>query len=417
MASDPIYARCCIAGGGPAGMMLGVLLARAGIDVVVLEKHGDFLRDFRGDTVHPSTLEVMHELGVLDEFLARPHSELRQARGVIGDARVTIADFTHLPVHAPFIAMVPQWDFLDFLAEFGRRYATFRLLMHAEVFELIERDARICGVRVATPEGAVDIHADLVVGADGRTSTVRSLARLPVQEIGTPIDVLWLRLPKSAGDDRMAALGNVQSGRVFVMLDRGDYWQCAYVIRKSGYEELRQRGLDAFRQSIVEVVPFLGDRVSAIGSWSDVKLLTVRIDRLRQWHRPGLLCIGDAAHAMSPIGGVGINLAIQDAVAAANLLYAPLQRGVPSAAELQAVQRRRELPARITQRMQVIVQNNVLVPTLQSKGPVKVPGVVRLLNRYPLLRRIPARLVGMGFRPEHVRTPEYKPRRDGEHEV
>jgi len=387
-------------------MMLGVLLARAGIEVVVLEKHGDFLRDFRGDTVHPSTLEVMHQLGVLDEFLTRPHSELREARGVIGDERVTIADFTHLPVHAPFIAMVPQWDFLDFLAQFGRRYATFRLLMQAEVFELIERDARICGVRVATPEGAVDIHADLVVGADGRTSIVRSLARLPVQEIGAPIDVLWLRLPKAAGDERMAALGNVQSGRVFVMLDRGEYWQCAYVIRKSGYEELRQRGLDAFRQSIVEVVPFLGNRASAIGSWSDVKLLTVRIDRLRQWHRPGLLCIGDAAHAMSPIGGVGINLAIQDAVAAANLLYAPLQRGAPSAAELQAVQRRRELPARITQRMQVIVQNSVLVPTLQSTGPVKVPAVVRLLNRYPLLRRIPARLVGMGFRPEHVRTPE-----------
>jgi 2-polyprenyl-6-methoxyphenol hydroxylase-like FAD-dependent oxidoreductase len=404
MARDPIDARCCIAGGGPAGMMLGVLLARAGIEVVVLEKHGDFLRDFRGDTVHPSTLEVMYELGVLDEFLARPHSELRQARGVIGDERVTIADFTHLPVHAPFIAMVPQWDFLDFLAQFGRRYATFTLLMRAEVFELIERDARICGVRVATPEGALDIHADLVVGADGRTSTVRSLARLPVQEIGAPIDVLWLRLPKTAGDDQRAALGNIQSGRVLVMLDRGDYWQCAYVIRKGGHEELRQRGLDAFRQSIVEVVPFLRDRVSAIGSWSDVKLLTVRIDRLRQWHRPGLLCIGDAAHAMS-IGGVGINLAIQDAVAAANLLYAPLQRGTPSAAELQAVQRRRELPARITQRMQVIVQNSVLVPTLHTKGPVKVPRVVRLLNRYPLLRRIPARLVGMGFRPEHVRTP------------
>jgi 2-polyprenyl-6-methoxyphenol hydroxylase-like FAD-dependent oxidoreductase len=409
--------KCCIAGGGPAGMMLGVLLARAGIPVVVLEKHADFLRDFRGDTVHPSTLEVMHELGVLDEFLARPHSELREARGMIGDERVTIADFTHLPVHAPFIAMVPQWDFLDFLAQFGRRYPTFELLMRAEAYELIERDARICGVRVAMPDGAMDLYADLVVGADGRTSTIRDLARLPVQEIGAPIDVLWMRLPKHQGDDRMAALGNIRNGRVFVMLDRGEYWQCAYVIQKGGYDELRQRGVDAFRASIVDVVPFLADRASAITSWSDVKLLTVRIDRLRQWHRPGLLCIGDAAHAMSPIGGVGINLAIQDAVAAANLLYRPLERGVPTAAELQAVQRRRELPTRITQRMQVIVQNSVLVRTLQAKGPVKVPRAVRFLNRYPLLRRIPARLVGMGFRPEHVRTPEYEPQRNGEHGV
>lgn len=406
MTPDPINTRCCIAGGGPAGMMLGVLLARAGVPVIVLEKHADFFRDFRGDTVHPSTLEVMYELGVLDEFLARPHSEMREARGMIGDQRVTIADFAHLPVHAPFIAMVPQWDFLDFLAQFGRQYPAFQLCMRAEVFELIERDGRICGVRAATPEGAVDIAADLVVGADGRTSTVRSLARLPIQEIGAPIDVLWMRLPKVAGDERTATLGTIRTGAVLVMLDRGDYWQCAYVIPKGGYDELRRRGLDAFRASIADVVPFLADRVSAIGSWTDVKLLTVRIDRLRQWHRPGLLCIGDAAHAMSPIGGVGINLAIQDAVAAANLLYRPLQRGVPSAAELQAVQRRRELPTRITQRMQVIVQNGVLVPTLQAKGPLKLPAAVRLLNRYPLLRRIPARLVGMGFRPEHVRTPE-----------
>jgi 2-polyprenyl-6-methoxyphenol hydroxylase-like FAD-dependent oxidoreductase len=405
MTPDPIYTRCCIAGGGPAGMMLGVLLARAGLGVIVLEKHADFLRDFRGDTVHPSTLEVMYELGVLDEFLARPHSELREARGVIGDKRVTIADFTHLPVHAPFIAMVPQWDFLDFLAGFGRRYPTFHLMMSAEAFELIEGDGRIQGVRAATPEGAVDIHADLVVGADGRTSTIRSLARLPVKEIGAPIDALWIRLPKGDGDDHRAALGNIRNGRVFVMLDRGDYWQCAYVIPKGAFDELRRGGLDAFRASIVGVVPFLADRIAAIASWSDIKLLTVRIDRLQQWHRPGLLCIGDAAHAMSPVGGVGINLAIQDAVAAANLLYQPLQRGAPSGADLHAVQRRRELPTRITQRMQVIVQNNVLVPTLQAGASPNVPRVARLLDRYPMLRRIPARLIGMGFRPEHVRTP------------
>ena len=397
--------RCCIAGGGPAGMMLGVLLARAGIPVVVLEKHADFLRDFRGDTVHPSTLEVIGELGVLDDFLARPHSELREVRGMIGDERVTIADFSHLRVRCPFIAMVPQWDFLNFLADYGRRYSTFQLLMRAEVFELIERDGRVAGVRAQTPDGPIDIHAALVIGADGRTSTVRSLARLPVEEIGAPIDVLWMRLSKRAADAGMAALGNIRNGHVFVMLDRVDYWQCAYVIPKGGYDELRRRGLDAFRAEIVGVVPFLADRIVELAAWDQVKLLTVRIDRLRQWHRPGLLCIGDAAHAMSPIGGVGINLAIQDAVAAANLLHGPLQHGTPSAAELHAVQRRRELPTRVTQRMQVFLQDHVIFRTLKSGATMKLPLAARLLNRFPLLRRIPARLVGLGFRPEHVRTP------------
>ena len=401
-----IETRCCIAGGGPAGMMLGVLLARAGVPVVVLEKHADFLRDFRGDTVHPSTLEVIHELGVLDAFLARPHSELREVRGMIGDERVTLADFSHLPVQAPFIAMVPQWEFLDFLAELGRNYETFQLLMRAEVFALIERDGRVAGVRAQTPQGPIDIHAGLVVGADGRASTVRSLGRLPIKEIGAPIDVLWMRLSKHPGDAATAALGNVRNGHVFVMLDRGDYWQCAYVIRKGGYDELRRAGLDAFRAEIVSVVPFLSNRVGEIRSWDDVKLLTVKIDRLRQWHRPGLLCIGDAAHAMSPVGGVGINLAIQDAVAAANILAEPLRRGTPSAADLRAVQRRREFPARVTQRAQVFIQERVLFRTLKSGAPAKLPLVARLLNTFPVLRRIPARLVGLGVRPEHVRTPD-----------
>jgi 2-polyprenyl-6-methoxyphenol hydroxylase-like FAD-dependent oxidoreductase len=398
---------CCIAGGGPAGMMLGVLLARAGISVVVLEKHADFLRDFRGDTVHPSTMEVIHELGVLDEFLARPHSELREARGVVGDERVTLADFSHLPVHAPFIAMVPQWHFLDFLAEHGRRYPTFTLMMQAEVFELVERDARVVGVRAQTPHGPMQIDANLIVGADGRTSTVRSLARMRVDDIGAPIDVLWMRLSKHPEDSAEAALGNIRNGHIFVMLDRGDYWQCAFVIPKGGYDDLRRAGLDAFRAQIVGIVPWLGNRVREITSWSEVKLLTVKVDRLPQWHRPGLLCIGDAAHAMSPVGGVGINLAIQDAVAAANILWRPLQRGTPSAADLQAVQRRRELPTRVTQAVQVFVQKNVLFKTIKGGGvPTKLPTVVRLLNRYPWLRRIPARFVGLGIRPEHVRTPD-----------
>jgi 2-polyprenyl-6-methoxyphenol hydroxylase-like FAD-dependent oxidoreductase len=417
MTSDPI--NCCIAGGGPAGMMLGFLLARAGVNVVVLEKHEDFLRDFRGDTVHPSTLEVIYELGLLDEFLARPHSELHQVRAVIGDERITIADFSHLPVHAPFIALVPQWHFLDFLAEQGRRYPGFRLMMRAEVFDLIERDGRVAGVRAQTPDGPIDVHANLVVAADGRSSTVRSLARLPVQDLGAPIDVLWMRISKRADDTGTAALGNVRDGRVFVMLDRDEYWQCAFVIPKGGYDERRRAGLDALRAEIARVAPLLRDRMDEIRSWNDVKLLTVKIDRLPQWHRPGLLCIGDAAHAMSPVGGVGINLAIQDAVAAANILWAPLRHrqagppeagpyvpGVPSAADLQAVQRRRQLATRLTQRMQVLIQNQVISRTIQDGVPTRLPRLARLLNTFPFLRRIPARVVGLGFRPEHVRSPE-----------
>lgn len=405
MASGVITTGCCIAGGGPAGMMLGLLLARAGIPVVVLEKHADFLRDFRGDTVHPSTLEVMYELGVLDQFLARPHSELREVRGMIGDERITLADFSHLPVHAPFIAMMPQWHFLDFLAEQGRQYPTFMLMMQAEVFQLIEGDGRVAGARAQTPHGTIDIHAHLVVAADGRSSTIRSLARMAVQDIGAPIDVLWMRLSKRPEDSSTAALGNIRNGHVFVMLDRGDYFQCAFVIPKGGYDELRRAGLDAFRTEIGGVVPWLASRVNEIASWNDVKLLTVKIDRLPQWHRPGLLCIGDAAHAMSPIGGVGINLAIQDAIAAANILWAPLQHGPPSAAHLQAVQRRRALPTRLTQRLQVFIQNQVIFKTIKGGVPERLPYVARLLNTFPLLRRIPARFVGLGFRPEHVRSP------------
>ena len=325
---------------------------------------------------------------------------------MVGDQRVTIADFSHLPVHSPFIAMVPQWHFLDFLAAYGRRYSTFQLLMPSEAFELIERDGRVNGVRAQTPDGPVDIHADLVVGADGRTSTVRTLGRLPIEEIGAPIDVLWMRMSKHDSDTGVATLGNIRNGHVFVMLDRGDYWQCAYVIPKGGYDALRRGGLEAFRADIAGVVPLLRDRVAEIASWDEVKLLTVRIDRLRQWHRPGLLCIGDAAHAMSPVGGVGINLAVQDAVAAANILHGPLQHGAPSAAQLHAVQRRRELPTRVTQRMQVLLQDRVIFRTLKGGAPSKLPFAVRLLNTFPMLRRIPARLVGLGFRPEHVRTPD-----------
>ena len=405
-AAETLQTRCCIAGGGPAGMMLGVLLARAGIDVIVLEKHGDFLRDFRGDTVHPSTLDVIHELGWLEQFLQRPHQEVREISGQIGDERVTIADFSHLPTRCRFIALMPQWDFLDFLAERGRQYAPFRLRMDAEVVGLIDEDGRIAGVRATTPRGALDVRAPLTVGADGRASIVRERAGLIVDDFGVPIDVLWMRLSRRP-DDPAQVLGNIRDGHVFVMLQRGDYWQCAFVIPKGGYEELRRDGrdgIDRFRQTIAAIVPFLADRVGELEDWDAIKLLTVKIDRLREWQRPGLLCIGDAAHAMSPIGGVGINLAIQDAVAAANILAEPLRRGQVTIDDLEAVQRRRAFPTRATQRLQRLIQDRVIGRTLRSGAPASLPLVARLLRDHPVLRRLPARMVGLGFRPEHVRT-------------
>jgi 2-polyprenyl-6-methoxyphenol hydroxylase-like FAD-dependent oxidoreductase len=401
-----IVTRCCIAGGGPAGMMAGLLLARAGVETVVLEKHSDFLRDFRGDTVHPSTLELMHELGVLDQFLARPHQEVRHITADVGGSRVTVADFTHLPTRCRFVALMPQWEFLDFLAHQARTYPTFRLVMNAEVVGLRGSAGTVTGVDVRTPDGDMAVDAALTIGADGRRSAVRERAGLAVDVLGAPIDVLWLRFSRR-DSDRAEALGVIRFGRVFVMLNRGDYWQCAFVIPKDGYAHLKERGLEAFREELEAVAPSLHDRVGELRSWEDVKLLTVRVDRLQRWHAPGLLCIGDAAHAMSPIGGVGINLAIQDAVAAANLLYRPLRNGRVSLQDLAAVERRRRMPTRLTQAVQVAIQTNVLAPVLASGGgePIALPLPLRLLRRYPILRRVPARLVGMGVRPEHVRTP------------
>ncbi|HLY44616.1 MAG TPA: FAD-dependent oxidoreductase [Stellaceae bacterium] len=400
----PARVTCAIAGGGPAGIMLGFLLARAGVEILVLEKHADFLRDFRGDTVHPSTLEVIHELGLLDAFLARPHQEIRQLRGLVGDREITLADFTHLPVRCKFVALMPQWEFLDFLAEAGRRFAAFNLRMEAEITGLIEEEGRVVGVRGDAPEGPFEVRADLVIGADGRHSLVRERAGLAVVNLGAPIDVLWLRLAKHPGDP-VDSGGRINYGKLLVMLDRGDYWQCAFVIRKDGFAAVRAKGLDAFRADIVRIAPFLADRVAALREWDDVKLLTVAVDRLERWWRPGLLCIGDSAHAMSPIGGVGINLAIQDAVAAANILARPLKEGVLSDAHLAAVQRRRTFPTRATQAVQVAVQQRIIDPVLGSDEPIAVPWLLRFLSRLPLLPRLPARLVGLGFRPEHVRTP------------
>jgi 2-polyprenyl-6-methoxyphenol hydroxylase-like FAD-dependent oxidoreductase len=404
MADAELSVRCCIAGGGPAGMMLGLLLARAGVPVLVLEKHADFLRDFRGDTIHPSTLEIMHELGLLDEFLRRPHQEARTLGTQIGSDFLELADFTRLPTHCRFLALMPQWDFLDFLAEQARRYPTFQLRTRAEVTGLIEQAGRVIGVRAETPEGGLTVRADLMVGADGRHSTVREKAGFTIDDIGAPMDVLWMRLSRRP-DDPGQTLGRIDAGRILVMLNRQDYWQCAFVIAKGGFDEIRQRGLPAFREEVARLVPYLRDRTLELRDWDDVKLLSVAVDRLRKWHRPGLLCIGDAAHAMSPIGGVGINLAIQDAVAAANILARPLLQGAVAADDLSAVQRRREFPTRATQGLQVFVQNRLISRVLANPRAIRAPLLLRLLSRWPYLRRFPARILGLGFRPEHVRAP------------
>jgi 2-polyprenyl-6-methoxyphenol hydroxylase-like FAD-dependent oxidoreductase len=405
MATEQINTACAIAGGGPAGMMLGFLLARAGVDVVVLEKHADFFRDFRGDTIHPSTLEVMHELGLLDRFLKLPHQKVHEIAGIIGDERIALADFTHLPTRCGFIAFMPQWDFLDFLASQGKRYPGFHLRMQAEADGLLMDGDRVAGVQAKTPKGLLEIRASLVVAADGRHSTLRALAGLQSEDFGAPMDVLWFRLSKQEGDGS-AVLGRIQAGRLFVMLDRGDYWQCAFVIPKGGFDALRAQGIETFRKEIVALNPALAGRVSEIASWDDVKLLTVLVDRLKRWYRQGLLCIGDAAHAMSPVGGVGINLAVQDAVAAANILWQPLRAGRVTEDALAKVQARRQWPTEMTQQLQLLVQKRVISNVLRMTTQPRAPFLFTLLNRFPVLRRLPARLIGMGFRPEHVKSPE-----------
>jgi 2-polyprenyl-6-methoxyphenol hydroxylase-like FAD-dependent oxidoreductase len=405
MADESLSVRCCIVGGGPAGMMLGFLLARAGVDIVVLEKHVDFLRDFRGDTIHPSTLEVLNELGILDEFLKRPHQKVTQLNAVFDDATLTVADFSHLPVRCKFIAFMPQWHFLDFLLEQGRRYPNFRVIKQAEVVDLIEDMGRVVGVRAKTPNGTLDIHASLVVGADGRTSIVRSKAGLKVQDIGAPMDVMWFGLSR-APDDYENVLARFGTGNIFIMINRGDYWQCGFVIPKGSADKVRSEGLDAFHRNIAELSPFISSRVGEIDTWDKVKLLTVGVDRLTRWYKPGLLCIGDASHTMSPVGGVGINLAIQDAVAASNILAKPLYDNCLRETDLALVQKRREFPARMTQAFQVFVQRRVITKSLSGKTKVSPPLLARLIGSCPWLRRIPARLIGMGIRPEHIQVAE-----------
>jgi 2-polyprenyl-6-methoxyphenol hydroxylase-like FAD-dependent oxidoreductase len=386
-------------------MMLGFLLARAGVRVVVLEKHADFLRDFRGDTVHPSTLELIHELGLLDEFLKLPHRTVDRLSMQIGNRRIRLIDLTHLPTHCKFIALMPQWDFLNFLADHGRRYSQFDLRMRAEATDLIEQADRVAGVRVKTSDGELTVHTDLVVGCDGRHSTVREKAGLQSDDYGAPMDVLWFRITRRDSDGA-DVFGRLEAGALLVMLDRGDYWQCAYVIPKGGIDRVKANGIEAFRNRVVALSPFLADRVGELRSFDDVKLLSVMVNRLRQWWRPGLICIGDAAHAMSPIGGVGINIAVQDAVAAANRLAAPLKAGTTTNGHLQAVQARRDFPARMTQKIQLTMQNRIIGPALQSTREPKPPLLFKLFDALPRLRRIPGRLLALGIQPEHVQTPD-----------
>ncbi len=404
--SRELTCRCCIVGGGPAGVMLGFLFARAGIDVIVIEKHADFLRDFRGDTIHPSTLEALNDLGLLDEFLKLPHQEARQIEGRIGDVTVPIADFSHLPTHAKFIAFMPQWDFLNFLARKAALYPKFRLLMSTEAVGLLKEGARVAGVLAKTGDGALTIRADLTIGADGRHSIVREEAGLKPQNIGAPMDVLWFRVSRGA-EDPSETFGRVDAGQILVLINRGAHWQCGYVIAKGSADALKAAGIEALRAKIAALAPFLRDRLGELASVDDAKLLSVAVDRLPLWHKPGLLCIGDCAHAMSPVGGVGINLAIQDAIAAANLLSTPLlSQPRPPDEILARVQARREFPAKATQAVQVFIQNRVISRVLADAGSKMRPAApLRLLILFPWLRRLPARLIGLGVRPERIRSP------------
>src|SRR5947199_1573270 len=400
---EKLQTRCVIVGGGPAGMMTGYLLARAGVPVVVLEKHADFNRDFRGDTIHPSTLELMGELGLLDEFLKQPHQEIRKLRAVVNGQVVPVADFTKLPTRCKFIAFMPQWDFLNFLSAQAKKFPSFQLHMETEVFDLLIENERVIGVRAKTPHGELDVHAGLVIGADGRHSIVQARAGFERREFGVPIDVLWMRLSKKQ-DDPEQSFGFFQHGKLLVLLDRGDYWQCGFVMPKAGFDDIKARGLQQFQNEIVSFAGFLRDRVAELNDWSKIKLLTVQINRLRDWCRDGLLCIGDSAHAMSPAGGVGINLAIQDAVATANLLAEKLRGGPVSVDELRKVQARREWPTSLIQRMQVFIHHYVVTGQTSNRNN-SLPFVVRLLKWFPALRQLPARFIGLGPRPEHFRSP------------
>ena len=385
-------------------MMAGYLLSRAGVPVAVLEKHSDFNRDFRGDTIHPSTLELMHELGLLDEFLKQPHQEVRELRAVVNGQVVPVADFRKLPTRCKFIAFMPQWDFLTFLSSHAKHFPTFQLHMETEVVDLLMEGSRVIGVRAKTPQGELEVHADLVIGADGRHSTVQTRVGLVQLQFGVPIDALWMRMSKK-NDDPEQTFGFFRHGKLLVLLDRDDYWQAGFVIPKGQFDEIKECGLAQFQNDIVSFAGFLRDRVSELDDWSKIKLLTVQVNRLRQWCCEGLLCIGDSAHAMSPAGGVGINLAIQDAVATANLLAEKLRNGPVHVDDLRKVQARREWPTRLIQGMQIFIHRRVVTGRMSSGEKTSLPFVFRLLKWFPILRQLPARFIGMGPRPEHFHSP------------
>ena len=399
---------CCVVGGGPAGVMLGYLLARKGVPVTVLEKHADFFRDFRGDTVHPSTLQLMYELGILEDFLRVPHQEIRTVSGVYGDFAFQAADFRFLPTHCKFVALMPQWDFLDFLSGKAKQYPSFDLRMEHEAVDLLHDSGSIAGVKVKTAEQELEVRADLVIGCDGRHSIMRQAGGLQVQEFGVPIDVLWFRIRRHA-DDPDQLLGNINFGKALILINRGDYFQAGLIVRKGSFDEIKTRGLESFRDSLRQIAPYLGDRPNEITDWEQVKLLTVQLNRLRQWHRPGLLCIGDAAHAMSPAGGVGINLAIQDAVATANLLADPLRQKRVTNSSLAAVQGRRELPTILTQEMQANA-HKLFAKIFENPGPAHAPWQLTVVTEIPGVQRVMGRVIGLGVRPEHVAEAEPQPR-------
>jgi 2-polyprenyl-6-methoxyphenol hydroxylase-like FAD-dependent oxidoreductase len=407
MSENKLTVNCCICGGGPAGIMLGFLLARAGIEVIVLEKHADFFRDFRGDTIHPSTLQLMHELGLLDDFLKVPHQEVLQLHGQFNGVDIQLADFTHLKVARPMLALMPQWDFLDFITKQAAKYPSFTLLQETTVYELIKNGSNTTGIKANTPKGIREIHANLIIGADGRSSDVRRLAGLNVINTGAPIDVLWFRLTKDTVLDPKETLGRFEGNRMMVLLNRGDYWQCAYVIMKGELNTIKNNGIAGFREDIIAICPFFSNRVAELKEWGDIKLLNVAIDHLEKWYTEGLLCIGDASHAMSPVGGVGINLAIQDAVAAANILYPYLLQNIPvPVSALQKIQKRREFPARMIQRLQVRIQDGIVQRKNTEASKQRLPFFIKLFRAFPFLKRIPAKIIGMGIRPEHIKTPD-----------
>lgn len=397
---ESLRTTCCVVGGGPAGIMLGYLLARAGVEVTVLEKHGDFFRDFRGDTVHPSTLQVMYELGLLEEFLKLPHQRVTSVSARIGDYEFHAADFSRLPTHSKFTALMPQWDFLKFLSTRAKQFPDFQLRMEHEATNIVLEGEQVTGVRAKSPAGDVHIQAHLVAACDGRHSTIRDAARLPTREFGVPIDVLWFRIWRKEGNPEQV-LGNLNYGKALILINRGFYFQAGLIIRKGSFDEIKAAGLDAFRHGVVQLAPYLAEQVNDIKSWDEIKLLTVQINRLRRWHRPGLLCIGDAAHPMSPAGGVGINLAIQDAIASANLLAGPLAEHRVTESLLAQVQRRREFPTRVTQALQILAHKN-FEKLFQTQGPLKAPWQLKVIEHIPGRKWLIGYVVGIGVRPEHV---------------